>query len=88
MASEPFVKVFDMEASQVLVYHEYLAERDETVLHQIVSIDGVRSDVVLRWPGEDQEGKALAAFEKFDQARAERIVALVARVMAGDATAI
>lgn len=68
-----FAKLFDTTNTQILCYVDFDEVADEHILHQIGSINGTRFDVAFRWDGDDQEEKAYAALEKFDQATAERV---------------
>lgn len=67
-----FAKLFDVGADQVLIFIEYDSSVDETVVHQITSIDGPRVDLKLVFSGDTQSEQAkrcLAAIELEDAHR-------------------
>lgn len=72
-----FAKLFCVKDTQVLLYKEYDAEEDCSILKTITTIDGLMFKCDLGFEGDNQEEKMEKAYNKFDQDSAERFYNMV-----------
>jgi len=68
-----FAKLFEIGDDQVLLFLEYEADTDETTVHQITTVDGLRADIKFSFHGEKQEESAEKYINGFEQENAQRL---------------
>lgn len=68
-----FAKLFEIGDDQVLLFSEYDAGADETTVHQITSVNGLRADIKFSFHGEKQEWSAEKYINGFEQGNAQKL---------------
>jgi len=68
-----FAKLFEIGDDQVLLFMEYEADTDETTVHQITTVDGLRADIKFSFHGEKQEDSAGKYINSFEQENAQKL---------------
>lgn len=72
-----FAKLLEVGEDQVLIFMEYDDDIDETVMHQVVSVDGIRADIKLSFHGEKQEESAKKYLVSFGLEKAQGLREMV-----------
>ena len=68
-----FAKLFEIGDDQVLLFMEYEDNTDETTVHQITTVDGIRVDIKFSFHGEKQEELAEKYISNFEQENAQAL---------------
>lgn len=74
---EKFAKLFEIGDGQVLLFSEYDADTDETIMHQITTIIGIRADIKVMFKGENQEELAETYLSVFESKKAQKLREMV-----------
>lgn len=74
---EQFAKLFDLPETQVLIYKEYDAQTDTTIIHQIAVIDEIRLDLKLENNNKEQDEWAGLIIDRADIEYARSIIDLI-----------